>query len=209
MDFLDITISGTDGTGGLRRWEGTIPYLYLDSRKVNGTPAPLVTVGIGCAVGPASKPTASPEVLGLAWTVAGAPATADQIQADYAAICAAPFGFVATHYQATTGIRLSDDAMVALCESRLQAFVAALEQTFSDFGVWPDTCKAGALDLIYGLGVAGFQAYHHFIAACLQQDWATAANECASDANIAAYDDRNAARKALFLAGVPTGAAEA
>jgi hypothetical protein len=202
MDFLDITISGTDGDGGLRRWEGTLAYLYLDSRKVNGVPAPLVTIGIGCAVGPASNAAASAEVLGLPWTVSGGSATAAQIQADYAAICAAPPGFVATHYQSITGIRLSDDAIVALCQSRLSTFVAALQHTFAGFDSWPDTCKAGALDLIYGLGVAGFQAYHHFIAACLQQDWTTAADQCASDANIPAYDARNAARKALFLAGL-------
>jgi hypothetical protein len=78
-------------------------------------------------------------------------------------------------------------------------FISSLMRSFPAFDGWPETCKAGALDLIYGVGVSGFQQYHHFISACLAENWQMAADQCASDANIAAYDARNAARKQLFL----------
>ncbi len=197
MDFQQITIQGTDGKGGLNRWEGRMPFLYLDNRKINEQPAPLVTVGVGCAL-------AASEAETLPFVIDGRPATPAEIAADFAALQKAPFGYVAPFYQKFTRCRLPDPAIDALVQKRFGVFVAALQHIFPAFTSWPETAKAGTLDLIYGVGVAGFAQYHH-LTLDLQQTpprFAAAANECASDASVKAYDARNAARKQLLLDAV-------
>lgn len=195
MSFIDITISGTNGKGGLMEWEGgAIPWLYLDShRNGQGAPAPLATVGIGCAVVLA-------DALALPFQIQGTPATAAQIEADFQTVMKAPFGYVAGYYARFTTCRLSVAAMQELCETRLAIFVRALESIFPNFNTWPDGPKAATLDLIYGTGVAGFMQYHHFIAACKAMDWKTAAAQSGADTTVKAYKARNQARMELFLA---------
>jgi hypothetical protein len=173
--------------------------MYLDNRKVNDVSAPLVTIGLGCALGPASEPTAQDEVLALPWQIDGVQATPEQIQADYAKVCAASFNYQAPYYAQYSIVRLTDAAIDALCESRTEAFYAFLCKEIPGFPQWPDTAQAGTLDLIYGVGEGGFAAYHHFMQAALNGDFKGMAAECASNATIPAYSARNAARKQLFL----------
>jgi hypothetical protein len=200
MSFIDIVIHGTDGKSGLMEWEGgAVPYLYLDSHRTPaGVPAPLATCGIGCAVQLA-------EALTLPWQIDGIAASQQQIQTDFQTVMKAPFGYIASYYSRFTTCRLTAEAMTDLCELRLAVFVRALEGIFPQFNTWPDTCKAGATDLIYGTGIAGFQQYRHFIAACQAEDWKTAAAQSGSDVNVKAYALRNQARMTLFLtaAGYP------
>ena len=197
--FIGLTINGMDGKSGLREWEGVIPWLYLDSRRLYGVLAPLVTVGIGCALGSYTDRVPPAEVQALPWMVNGESATAEMIAHDYEAVCSSAGAMMADSYEHLSSIRLSDASMVALCETRLATFVTALQKTFPEFDGWPVTCKAGALDLIYGTGISGFRQYYLFIAACLSGHWKAAALQSASDANLQAYDKRNQARRVLFL----------
>jgi hypothetical protein len=194
MDFRQITIAGVDGKGGLNRWEGRIPFLYLDSRKVDGKPAPLVTVGVGCAL-------QQLEALTLPFAIDGRLATMSEIAFDFATLQSAPFGFAAAHYAQYTRCRLLDPAIDALVEKRFAVFIAALQKMFPGFDGFPDTVKAGCLDLIYGLGVDGLSLPHYpsFHKAVIARDWKLAALQCGSDTNIQAYAERNKARAALFL----------
>ncbi len=195
MDFQQITISGTDGNGGLNLWEGRKPFLYLDNRKINNVPAPLVTVGIGCA-------TSLEEALTLPFQCGGTPASPDVIRKDFATLQAAPFDYGADYYMQYTQCRLTDDAIDALMMARFDTFVAALRKMFPAFDTFPETAKAGCLDLIYGLGVAGLGAPHYpsFHAAVLRQDWKAAALQSGANVSVAAYAARNRARANLFLA---------
>ena len=197
MDFQQITICGIDGKSGLNLWEGRKPFLYLDNRKVNGVPSPLITVGVGCA-------TDLDEAVTLPFLYNGASATPANIQADFAALQVAPFGYAADYYKQCTKCRLSDDAIDALMMKRFGVFIAALQTAFPAFDTFPETAKAGCLDLIYGLGVAGFSVAHYpsFHAAVLQQDWKLAAMQCGANVSVAAYAARNHARAALFLAAL-------
>lgn len=175
--------------------EGRTNYLYLDNRRDHdGLPAPLVTGGIGCAI-PVS------EVTSLEFVIGYHPATASEILADYHSLLLAPFGRVASFYAQFTKVRLTDRAIEALIEQRFAEFSSALHKIFPDFYTYPETAKAGCLELIYGLGSAGLASPHYpmFRAAVQRRDWTEAAAQCASNANISAYDKRNAARKALFL----------
>jgi hypothetical protein len=195
MDFKQICISGTDGKGGLNRWEGRTAFMYLDSRRVNGAPAPLVTIGVGCAVQLAEAKT-------LPFVTA---ATSDQIEADFATLQKAPFGYAAAYYARFTTCRLPNDAIDALVMKRFASFIAALQVLFKTYDTWPDTAKAAALDLMYGTGEAGFKQYHMLLAAGNENppSFLKMASECASDASNPAYKARNDARGQLFLSAVP------
>jgi len=190
-DFIEMTMQN------LQKWEGQTDFFYLDNRRVNGVPSPLVTIGIGCAIG-------LTEAQSLPFQFNGAPASIAQISIDYTNIKEAPFDFPASTYAKYTEVRLPQGAIDFLCESLLATFVAALNETFPLFSSWPKTCKSAALDLMYGLGVTGFKKYKIFIAAGLQNppNFREMAAQCASNANIAAYDKRNQARKLLFLQAV-------
>lgn len=174
--------------------EGRTNYMYLDNRRVNGLPAPLVTIGIGCAI-PVT------EVTSLEFILGDRPATASEILSDYHALLLAPFGRKASFYEPLTTVRLTDRGIEALIEQRFADFSKSLHTIFPDFSTYPKTAKAGCLELIYGLGAAGLAAPHYpmFRAAVQARDWVKAAAECASNANLTAYDKRNAARKALFI----------
>jgi hypothetical protein len=199
MDAIDILIHGIDGKGGVMRWEGGIVnWLYLDNRRVNGVPAPLPTIGAGCA-------TSLQECLTLPFVVGDRPAAIHEIADDFTNIKQAPFDFAADFYQKYTVIRLPDDACIALCRSRAMAFKADLERVFPAFDTWPLTCQAGALDLLYGLGDVKFEAtYPLFIGAGHQSppNFKEMAAQSGSNENDKAYDLRNQARKLLFLQAV-------
>lgn len=187
-DFQDIVSSM------LLAEEGRTDYFYLDNHRSNGLPAPLVTIGIGCAV-------SVTEVALLDFVLDGRQATASEILADYHAVKLAPFGRVASFYAPLTKVRLTDRGIAALQQQRFAEFVKALHGIFPDFYSFPESAKAGCLELIYGLGAAGLAAPHYplFRKAVQARDWAEAAEQCGSNTHIAAYDERNAARKALFL----------
>lgn len=174
--------------------EGRTNYMYLDNRRVNGLPAPLVTIGIGCAV-PVT------EVTSLEFVLGDRPATASEILSDYHSLLLAPFGRKAPFYEPLTKVRLTDREIEALIEQRFADFSKSLHTIFPDFYTYPETAKAGCLELIYGLGAAGLAAPHYpmFRKAVQARDWNTAAEQCGSNTSIDAYDKRNAARKALFL----------
>ena len=195
MNFEQICIAGVDGHAGLNLWENRLPYLYLDSRKINGAPAPLVTVGVGCAISLA-------EALTLPFQIDGRAATQAEIAFGFATLKSAPSGYVAGYYAKYTRIRLPDSAIDALVESRFRLFIAALQHEHPGFDTMPELAKAGCLDLIYGLGITGYSAPHYpsFRAAINRRDFAAAAAQCGADENLSAYDARNKARKQLFLA---------
>lgn len=174
--------------------EGRTNFMYLDNRRINGAPAPLVTIGIGCAI-PISEATT------LDFIIGDRPAKPFEILRDYHIVLSAPFGRDASFYEQFTQVRLTDRGIEALIEQRFAEFSKSLHQIFPDFYSYPESAKAGCLELIYGLGAAGLAAPHYplFRKAVQARDWDTAAAECGSDTNIAAYDERNNKRRALFL----------
>lgn len=175
--------------------EGRTSYFYLDNHRSNGLPDPLVTIGVGCAVSVTEVTTL------VDFVIDGRPATASEILADYHAILLAPFGRVAAFYAPCTKVRLTDRGIDALQQQRFAEFTKSLHSIFPDFYSYPETAKAGCLELMYGLGAAGLASPHYplFRKAVQARDWKEAAEQCASNAQISAYDKRNVARRVLFL----------
>lgn len=191
----------------LPKWEGKIPWMYLDTHKdpSTGKPAPLVTVGIGCAIGLA-------EALTLPFQISGKPAGQDDIRDAFAKVSNMMPGRVATFYTYPNCLQLAEDGIFALVQKRYDVFTAELASIFPEFMSWPVTAQTGALDLIWGVGeghpatpqhvATGLGEYTHWRAAAYNKDWATCAGTCGENVNVLAYTARNAWRKSLFLQAV-------
>lgn len=192
-DFIEICIKGAKPgvIGGLNLWHGRQPWFYLDKRKINGAPVPLVSIGLGCAISTA-------EAVTLPFDVFGQVATAEQIAADVAAISRASFDVRVQDYEAYTICRLGDEGIDLLARRRCEAFAAVLRSLFPEFDEWPVKAQAGALDLIYVVGVHVFFTYYRMIQDLRSGNFAAAALHCNEEVKVIAYEKRNLVRSILF-----------
>ena len=177
------------------RWEGKIPWLYLDSHK----PGPLPTAGIGCAVNGLA------ESLTLGWTVNGTAATPAQIEADWKRVTGLPGARLAAFYHAAGSLELPESEIVALVQKRYDAFTQELTHLFPDFMTWPVPAQTGTLDLIWGVGEGGLDQYHHFLAAARAHLWKLCAAEDLENVGQKAYIERNQWRSGLYLQAAAGG----
>lgn len=182
----------------LPQFEGQKAWLYLDTRKVNNVPSPLVTGGIGCAISLA-------EAITLPFTLDGTTpplgASATMIEMHYRKVQGMQFGHTAEFYRYAGCLMLSVPSQDALVRKRLVSFESALIAMFPDFLSWPYSCKIATMDMIYNLGAAGLQKYTKWTASCKAHNWSGAAAQCESNAGNSAYDARNNWRRQQFLLG--------
>ncbi len=168
-------------------FEGTVYTMYTDVRN-------LVTVGVGNLIDPIGA------ALDLAFVHKdGTLATGDEISKEWYRVKGGNFsksGWTAAAKGAT--IRLTATGVAALVRGKLLQMEAHLARRFPEWNAWPWQAQQAALSMSWAAG-PGVVA-PHWQAACMAQDWATAAVEShLDDSHNPGLRPRNAANKALYL----------
>lgn len=175
------------------RYEGRIPWMYLDIRG-------LVTIGAGVLVDPVDL------ALRLPLQLDGRPATPGEIAAEWRALKARPS--LAQQGAGAAGrvarLRLTAVDLDALTWARLDSTVGALVRRWPGLPGWPWQAQMATCSWAWAVGAMA-QGWPKFEAALHAQDWATAAAECRiRDADNLGVTPRNAENKRLFLAAAET-----
>ncbi len=166
----------------MRAGEGSIAHMY----KCTGGK---VTIGVGHAIEDAAGACA------LSWTRNGSRAAAEAVQADFAAVAAAPAGSVARTYEPLTSCRMSPEHIDALLDADIQRFIQGLRKIVPDFDQLPDPAQEALFDMGFNLGIGGLQKFRNLLAAVASRDWERAAAE---SHRRGIGDARNAETAALF-----------
>jgi GH24 family phage-related lysozyme (muramidase) len=166
----------------MRAGEGSVAHMY----KCTGGK---VTIGVGHAIEDAATACT------LSWTLDGAPAGADRVRADFAAVAAAATGAVARTYEPLTSCRMSPRDIDALLEADIQRFIPGLRRIVPDFDRLPAPAQEALFDMGFNLGIGGLQKFKNLLAAVAARDWERAASECRRKG---IGDTRNAETAALF-----------
>jgi GH24 family phage-related lysozyme (muramidase) len=164
-------------------FEGRVPYMY---RCTGGE----VTIGIGHAI------EASADALKLTWSVNGSPASADQIQADWAAVAAAEIGHLASAYQHLTQCRMADADIDVLIAADLTHFEALLAAKLPNWNTYPEPAQEALFDMAFNLGLGGLMKFPSLLKAVDNGNWTEAAAQCHRKG---ISDARNQATANLFL----------
>jgi len=157
-----------------QRFEGEIPWLYLDT-------AGLVTVGIGRMIPDPDAMAAVDMVDG-----AGAPAGDAAKRAAYAAVHAAQDrkGQVAGAFKDLTPLRLTQAGSRALFDASFATLFGEAKTIFKDvaggFGAWPQDVQLATFDMAYNLGPQRlYDLFPTFREQGLaKRDYKTCADEC-------------------------------
>ncbi len=105
-------------------------------------------------------------------------------------------GLVARKYQQYTNLILTDEAIDALLNSRIDGFEKQLKVDFPKFDAYPESAMLGILDMAFNLGNSGLvNKFPSFTAAALNEDWSSCEREC-NRRGIS--DSRNTEVKNLF-----------
>lgn len=171
-------------------FEGCSPTMYRDIKGY-------VTVGVGNLLAGVADALKLPFRVQSSGDLAGEPA----VRIDYARVFAMPIGHLAHFYAEYEALVLDQADIDALLLTRLNAFDLQLQQIFVGFASFPDPAKLGLMDMIYNLGATKLvQTYPHFIAAVRARNWTVASQECARDATVKSFADRNLWTHQQFLA---------
>lgn len=172
----------------LKRWEGSVPYMYLDS-------VGLVTVGIGFMLPNVFAASTLPFV-----NNAGESASQIEISLDYNRVKALPANKLVTYYHSFSSPFLPQSELDRQLAIKVTAFEVALRRIYPDYDVYPDSVKIALIDMIYNLGAAKLQAtYPKFNAAVRAHDWRLAASQSHRNGP---SDERNKYVKNLFMEAV-------
>jgi GH24 family phage-related lysozyme (muramidase) len=169
----------------LRRWEGWIPWLYLDTRGN-------VTVGMGFLV----KTVADAQELPL-WN-GHQLASSAAIKDAFESVSRMKPGLVAVKYKRLPHLTLSEDEIRTRAERRLATeFTPGIVKLLPEFATFPPHAQSALVDLAWNLGVNGLGNFRHLLAACEAKDWTEAAAQCRRRTS---RDERNAWTRDQFLA---------
>lgn len=150
------------------RFEGSIPWMYLDIKGY-------VTVAIGLLIDPIEM------ALPLPWVRAsdGAPATADEIRAEWSRIKADKHLATAGAGEAKklTTLRLTPVGVHLVTLAALERMLRALVLDFADWEEWPADAQLAVLLLVWAVGTDLPRKWPRLTAALRACDWATAAVE--------------------------------
>ena len=167
----------------IQSFEGRVPYMY---QCTGGK----VTIGIGHAI---ETPT---DALQLTWSIDGRPATAAEIQTDYAGVAAAQKGLIAKAYAAFTQSRMADADIGALIAADVTRFEASLAAALPNWNTYPAPAQAALFDMAFNLGLGGLKKFPRLLAAVDAGEWDVAAAQCHRQG---IGEDRNQQTAALFL----------
>ena len=150
----------------LEWFEGSIPWMYLDTRGH-------VTVGVGLMVPGAAAAEKLPFV------IAGRAATSAEIATEFARVEAMPMGRPALFYRQKDGLLLAKSDIDSLLRNVLEGFEGELRSRLSGYDEFPDSVKIALLDMAYNLGPVGLiHGFPTLIAAVEAGNWAKASANC-------------------------------
>ena len=150
----------------LKRWEGVVPYLYLDSIG-------LVTVGVGFMLPNVYAASTLPFM-----NTAGEPASQVEIALDYNRVKMLPANKLPTYYHSFSSPLLPQAEINRLLAANVVSFEVSLRRIYPDYDIYPDSVKVGLIDMCYNLGAAKLQAtYPKFNAAVRSHNWELAASQ--------------------------------
>jgi GH24 family phage-related lysozyme (muramidase) len=188
VDSGELTIE--EILADLIKWEGEIPYMYLDQFGY-------VTVGIGNLV-----PTAADaKTLGLINAKTKAPASPDEVEKAFKAVEAKGIHKSHAVFRLNPSIELPHEKLAELAKRRLNAeFIPALKKRFPDYDSLPKPARRCLIDMIYNLGTGKFGAkfdgkHSKFGPAVRRHDWDVASEQCHVSTS---RESRNAWRRAQF-----------
>lgn len=148
-----------------------------------------VTVGIGHAIQSAG------DALKLVWSIGNRPASAAEIQADYATIAAEPKGRMAASYAPLTQCRMADADIDTLIAGDVVNFEKLLAAKLPNWDTYPEPAKEALFDMAFNLGIHGLEKFPHMLAAIDAGLWSVAAAQCHREG---IGESRNKATAALF-----------
>jgi GH24 family phage-related lysozyme (muramidase) len=189
----------------MKRWEGEIPYMYLDTRGY-------VTVGVGHLLADVKAAQAlgfvyredqkTTDQNGVIRVTAkkGDKATAEVIAADYASVQKKKAGLLASLYKSATRLELPDAELVAILEADVNAKEEGLLKSLPEYRSYPVSARLALLDMAFNLGVSGLiNGFPTLRESVKKRDWAAAAKQCHRKGP---SEERNLATKRLFLVAV-------
>jgi GH24 family phage-related lysozyme (muramidase) len=170
----------------LKRWEGSVPWMYRDSRGY-------VTCGIGFMLPSATAACAFP-FFGLH----GVTATESEITAAYDQVAQMQEGRLPSFYDYYGALQLPQDWIDTHAASELDILVDTLDKGISGFYGMRQEWKMALLDLAYNLGASGLlKGYPQLLAAVEHGNGHLAAQQCH---RIGVSEDRNSWCEQQFLA---------
>lgn len=179
MGYLDQSYDA------LKRWEGSVPYMYLD--KVG-----LVTVGIGFMLPNIYAASTLPFM-----KPAGEPASQIDISLDYNRVKALSANKLVTYYHSFSSPLLPQAEINRLLAANVVSFEVSLRRIYLDYDIYPDSVKVGLIDMCYNLGASKLQAqYPKFNRAVQTHNWLLAADQCHRNGP---SEERNTWTKNQFL----------
>lgn len=146
-----------------RKFEGSIPHLYLDTVGI-------VTVGIGHAM---------PKVGDALALFADSGAGKAEISRQYNAVKSQPKNRVSAFYERLTTLRLGAAQIDRLFESDCADFIRQLDARIAGYRTMPPQAQLALLDMAFNLGVSGLtKRWPRLMAAVAARDWLVCAAEC-------------------------------
>jgi GH24 family phage-related lysozyme (muramidase) len=173
------------------KFEGYLKFMYQDVKN-------LVTTGMGNLIDPIGQ------ALSLPWVNAdGSPCSQQEISDAWHAVKArtdlAQRG--GGHYESVTSIRLTDEGIDKVIQSRLKSNEAVLRQRYPDYENWPADAQLGILSMSWAMGPAfKFPKFMGHVNAS-PPDFTTAADDShmSTEGNGGSLVHRNEANRQLFL----------
>ena len=170
----------------IEQYEGRKSWLYRDT-----APAGLVSSGVGLLLDPIAL------ALPLPWLRPdGAPASQEEIHADWQRVKALPRAMLAERYRVPASLHLAEPAIDALTHQTMSSTLRALAHTFPDLATYPAPVQTAILGMAWLAGPYSFAKRPAFVAAVRAHDWKVAADASAIKNATAT---RNDAHRALFL----------
>ena len=179
----------------LREFEGSIPWMYLDT-------AGNVTVGTGAMLAGIARAVLLPFLVG------SERASPEQITAEFERVRGMARGLRPEAYRRGGSPELAAEAMEAELLTTLEGFEADLRRQLRGYDGLPGPVKLALLDMAFNLGAEGlFEGYPKMLAAIAAGRWTAAAAQCARRGISA---ERNAwTRVQLLSAAAQAGVAAA
>lgn len=150
----------------LRKFEGSIPHMYLDTLG-------FVTVGVGHLL---PLPVSA---CGLEFHIRDLVASQIEIAAKYAYVKSLEKGRFPAYYLGKTALRLDDPQIDALLDSDIRQKVEVLAKNIAGFGDLPEAAQQALLDMAFNIGERGLLiGFPHLMVAVSLHKWAQAAELC-------------------------------
>jgi GH24 family phage-related lysozyme (muramidase) len=174
-------------------FEGVVLWMYLDIKG-------LVTIGLGNLIDPVER-ALNPELQFEYVDQPGSQANQEDIIDAWNTVKAQTNlkskGYKA--FEKLTNLRITEDSVRSLVDTQLLAHLRLLKKTFSNFDNWPADAQLGLLSMAWALGAGFASKWPKFRAACQNEDWDTAAQECLiSEVGNPGVRPRNNANQTLF-----------